>query len=220
MILCLIGFVFFTTSLTLVLCYSSEVKGLLKEKYKIGAVDNSTSTESPNEPILSYEEKLEKAKSDADRHIKLFYMICIGFSLAYVAVFIQLFITKAKSKKVVIPLILVTSVTFLVLIAIDFYLEIQLTHSTFRDNYMQSKDAPGKKGKAKFKTGYLIIYGEILVQNLLEFSLNSFQFSACFVITFGYIFFAYKELEEYLERLLQTSSTPSTPKVIVISHIT
>lgn len=161
MVLCLIGFAFFFTTFILILCYSSEVKEFLKDKYKIGAVSNSS--DSFSDSILSFDEKKEKANNDAENHMKLFYVLCISFSLAYVAVFIQLFMTKAKSKKVVIPLILVTSVTFLILIAIDFYFEIQVTHSTFRDSYMQSKESPNnKKGKAKFKTGYLIIYGKYL----------------------------------------------------------
>lgn len=151
-------FSFFVTSLILVMCYSSEVKDYLKTKYKIGEIDNSTIIPVGN---LTQEEALKKAQTEADDDLRIFYTICVCFALAYVALFVQLFMTKPKSKKVILPLVLVTSITFLVLIAIDFYLEIQVAHSTFRDSYMQSKESPtDKKGKAKFKTGYLIVYGQ------------------------------------------------------------
>lgn len=160
MVLCVIGFAFFVTSLTLVFCYSGTVKEILKAKYKIGEVANATSTTAKD----SQSPKTEaEAQIEANEHLNVFYAICIFNALAYVLVFIQLFVTKPKSKKVIIPLILVTSVTFIMLIAIDFYLEIQMTHTTFKDSYMQSSKESPKKGKAKFKTGYLMIYGELLL---------------------------------------------------------
>ena len=80
--------------------------------------------------------------------------MAIGFLVS----FIQLLIVTPKSKKVILPIVLLTTTAFCILIALDFYLEIQLTHIPPKETF--TKDSTSKKGKARFKMGYLAIYGE------------------------------------------------------------
>jgi hypothetical protein len=99
-------------------------------------------------------------------NLTIFIVLSIINTFGFLAAFIQLSITKPNSKKVLIPIVFCTSAAFLILIAIDFFLEIQLTHISPKESYTQStaqdgKSPAGKKGKARFKMGYLIIYGEL-----------------------------------------------------------
>lgn len=84
----------------------------------------------------------------------------IGFLLT----FFQLLFSKPSTKKVLVPIIVFTSVAFAILIALDFYLEFQLTHLPPPPKEVYTKTEPShdeKKGKTRFKMGYLVIYGEI-----------------------------------------------------------
>lgn len=78
----------------------------------------------------------------------------------------------------------------------DFYLEIQLTHLAPKEMFTKSKDSNGKKGKARFKMGYLIIY-------------------VWMCIISAFMGLAFKDLGEYLEQ----QKNDCKPKEIMISHI-
>jgi len=110
-------------------------------------------------------------------------------------------VVKPTSKKVIIPLVLVVSTSFLLLVAIDFFIEVHLLHVTPKELLTKSDEGDdSKKGKKKgkgFKMGYLIIYS-----------------SMCIVVWFLYL--ACKDLEEDLER----QRSENEPMEITISHIT
>lgn len=90
----------------------------------------------------------------------MFIVLSILTAIAFFVTFVQLLNSKPTSKKVLIPIVLVTTFAFMILIALDFYLEIQLSHLTPKEA-LTSSESSSKKGKSRFKTGYLIIYGEI-----------------------------------------------------------
>lgn len=97
-----------------------------------------------------------------------------------------------------VPLIIVTTIAFLLLIAIDLVIEFHLIHLTPRDQYTATHKAPkDEKNKGKgFKLAFFVIYVNM-----------------CIVTWFLYL--AYKDLEEEIER----EEYGSQPE-IVISHIT
>lgn len=110
-------------------------------------------------------------------------------------------------------MIIFTTTSFVILIAIDFYLEVQLVHSSPKVVYTQEK--PDKKRKSRFKTGYLFIYSELPRLNILLLKTEiSLKVSLC-VVT-GFLYLAYKDLEEYLEKQKNDNETNE----IMISHIT
>jgi hypothetical protein len=112
-------------------------------------------------------------------------------------------VVKPTSKKVIIPLVIVVSTSFFLLVAIDFFIEVHLLHYTPKqvlagDQKPKVEDPTSKKKKGKgFKMGYLVIYS-----------------SMCIVVWFLYL--AYKDLEEDLERQRRENE----PMEITISHIT
>lgn len=91
----------------------------------------------------------------------IFIVLATANTFGFLATFIQLAIAKPTSKKLLIPIVLCTAAAFVLLIAIDFFFEFQLTHVSPKETFTQSKDSPSKKGKARFKMGYLVIYGEL-----------------------------------------------------------
>lgn len=130
------------------------------------------------------------------------FIILSGFhAFAFALITIQLLVVKPTSKKVIIPLFIVVSTSFLLLVAIDFFIEVHLLHVTPKEQFTKSNESDDskkekKKGKG-FKMGYLIIYS-----------------SMCIVVWFLYL--AYKDLEEDLER----QRSENEPMEITISHIT
>lgn len=78
----------------------------------------------------------------------------------FLITFIQLLVAKPTSKKVLIPIVFFTSTAFMILIAVDFYLEVQLSHLPPKETLTLEKPSP--KGKSRFKMGYLIIYGKLV----------------------------------------------------------
>lgn len=129
-----------------------------------------------------------------------FEILCGFHTLAFFIITIQLLIVKPKSKKVMIPLVLAVSTGFLLLVAIDFFFEVHKLHATPKEIFTKShtKDETSKKKKGKgFKSGYFVIYC-----------------SMCIVIWF--IFLAYKDLEEDLQRKRDNEQHVQ----ITISHIT
>ena len=130
------------------------------------------------------------------------FIILSGFhAFAFALITIQLLVVKPTSKKVIIPLFIVVSTSFLLLVAIDFFIEVHLLHVTPKEQFTKSNESDDskkekKKGKG-FKMGYLIIYS-----------------SMCIVVWFLYL--AYKDLEEDLER----QKSENEPMEIIISHIT
>lgn len=126
-------------------------------------------------------------------------------SFAFFIVTIQLLVAKPTSMKVIIPLVLITTSAFFLLIAIDFYIEYHLLHVTPKLQYTKSHDAEDpsdekskkKKGKG-FKLGFFIIYVHM-----------------CIVTWFLYL--AFKDLEEEIE----SQEFEDEPNMeITISHIT
>lgn len=82
-------------------------------------------------------------------------------AFAFLLTFIQLALSKPTSRKPLIPIVLVTISAFALLIAIDFYLEFQLSHLTPKEVLTKTeKEIPPKKTKGRFKMGYFVIYGE------------------------------------------------------------
>lgn len=90
-------------------------------------------------------------------NMKLFLLLSVINGFGFLMTFVQLLIAKPTSKKVLVPIVFFMTSAFLILIAVDFYLEIQMTHLPPKETY--TMDNPSKKGKARFKTGYLVIYG-------------------------------------------------------------
>lgn len=93
----------------------------------------------------------------------LFIVLSTVNAFGFLFAFVQLLIVKPSSKKILIPIIIFTTTAFLILIALDFYLEIQLTHVTPRKSLTAEEKS---EGKTRFKMGYLIIYGEDLTHFL------------------------------------------------------
>jgi hypothetical protein len=91
--------------------------------------------------------------------LKFFILLSVLNAFGFLATFVQLSIVKPTSRKVLIPVTLVTIAAFCLLIAVDFYLEVQLAHSPPKETY--TKGSTDKKGKARIKIGYLVIYGEM-----------------------------------------------------------
>lgn len=135
--------------------------------------------------------------------MKPFIAIAGVHSFGFFIVTIQLLLAKPTTMKVIIPLILVTTSAFFLLIAIDFYIEYHLLHVTPKVQYTKSDDAlsegESKKKKGKgFKLGFLIIY-----------------INMCLVTWFLYL--AFKDLEEEIENQ-EYEDEPNME--ITISHIT
>ena len=140
------------------------------------------------------------------------FIILSGFhAFAFALITIQLLVVKPTSTKVIIPLVIVVSTAFFLLVAIDFFIEVHLLHVTPKEQLTKTHDdhvpttvspeddqskKPKKKGKG-FKLGYLVIYS-----------------SMCVVVWFLYL--AFKDLEEDLER----QRSENEPIEITISHIT
>lgn len=99
-------------------------------------------------------ECLEFLTEDVKTFIILSALVAFGFLVTMT----QLVIAKPTSKKALIPIVVVTSAAFVLLIAIDFFLEIRLTHVSPKEAL--TAEVSNEKGKSRFKTGYLIIYGE------------------------------------------------------------
>lgn len=110
--------------------------------------------------------------------LKVFLGLSVIIALGFLVSFIQLLIAKPKSKKILIPVVFFTIATFAILIAVDFYLEVQLTHFTPKESYTQNVgEKSKKKGKSRFKTGYLVIYGKYLIFLISFQALNFFAYS-------------------------------------------
>lgn len=136
-----------------------------------------------------------------------FFIIISGIqSIAFLFVTLQLLLAKPSSLKVMIPLILITITAFILLIAIDLYIEFHLMHKTPKIRYMSDarvttttieppKDKK-KKGK-EFKLGFSIIYINMCV-------------------VFWFLYYGYKDLEEQFEN----EENEIQQMEIVISHIT
>lgn len=134
--------------------------------------------------------------------MKIFIAIAGIHSIAFLIVTFQLFLTKPTSLKVMIPIVLVTVTAFMLLIAIDFFIEFHLMHVPPKEQYKSSEKVPknesdGKKKGKGFKMGFFIIYVNM-----------------CIVSWFLYL--AYKDLEEEIEK----EEYESQPIEIIISHIT
>lgn len=84
-------------------------------------------------------------------------MNAAGFLVA----FVQLMIAKPTSKKILLPIVLVTLTAFAILIAVDIHLEFNFSQVTPKESY--TMESPSKKGKSRFKMGYLVIHGELRV---------------------------------------------------------
>lgn len=142
--------------------------------------------------------------------MKPFIALAGVHSLAFFIVTIQLLLAKPTSMKVLIPLILITTSAFFLLISIDFYIEYHLLHVTPKLQYTKSDDAPSdkeskkKKGKG-FKLGFLVIY-----------------INMCLVTWFLYL--AFKDLEEEIESQEYEDEpnniNSNNNMEIIISHIT
>lgn len=134
--------------------------------------------------------------------MKIFLVLAGVHSIVFLIVTIQLFIAKPTSLKVMLPIIIVTTTAFILLIAIDFYIEFHLMHVPPKIQYTnvdKKSDKKGGKDKGKgFKLGFLIIY-----------------INLCIVTWFLYL--AYKDLEEELDN---EEECENPPMEIVISHIT
>ncbi|KAL7037015.1 hypothetical protein ACKWTF_009032 [Chironomus riparius] len=174
-----LGFTFFLTSTILVFVYYDSLKEFLHSHYG--------------------------AKID---HM-IGFIILSGFhAFAFGLITIQLVVVKPKTTKVIIPLVIVVSTAFFLLVAIDFFIEVHLLHVTPKEQLTKTHDDKAempeddqtkklkKKGKG-FKLGYLVIYS-----------------SMCVVVWFLYL--AFKDLEEDLER----QKSENEPMEITISHIT
>lgn len=148
--------------------------------------------------------------------LKVFLILSLINMVGFLISFVQLLISKPKSKLVLIPIVLFTVTTFAILIALDFYLEIQLTHMTPKEIYTRSKTDPGKKSKSRLKMGYLVIYGKE-INNPLTKALKAFNFLVvCLCFIAGFVYLAFKDFEEYLE----AERMANEPNEIIISHIT
>lgn len=94
--------------------------------------------------------------------LTLFIVLLVISGIGFLLTFIQLIIVKPTSRKILIPIALITSLAFGVLIAIDFYLEYQLArYMAAHPPKVPDDGKPKKKGRGNsgFKTGYMIIYG-------------------------------------------------------------
>lgn len=133
--------------------------------------------------------------------MKIFIVLAAIHSIAFFIISIHLALAKPTSLKVMLPIIFVTTTAFLLLIAIDFYIEFHLMHVTPKVLYTNVGKKPekekGGKDKGKgFKLGFMIIYVNM-----------------CIVTWFLYL--AYKDLEEELDN----EEYENEPEII-ISHIT
>ena len=96
--------------------------------------------------------------------MKVFLVLSFISGIGFLVTFIQLLVVKPTSTKVLIPIVIVTSMAFAVLIAIDFCLELQLArYVAANPPKVLETGKPKKKGRGNsgFKTVYMIIYGEI-----------------------------------------------------------
>lgn len=94
----------------------------------------------------------------------VFIILATVNAFAFLVTFVQLALSKPTSRKVLIPIVLVTISAFAILIAIDFYLEIQLTHLTPKQVLTKTEvETPPKKTKGRFKMGYFVIYGKAVI---------------------------------------------------------
>lgn len=110
----------------------------------------------------------------------------------FLITFVQLLIVKPTSKKIIIPIVVVTTIAFAIMVAIDFSLELQLArHVALNPPKVIDNGKPKKKGRGNsgFKTGYMIIYGKKDHSIILEINLNligncsqfSFHVFSCWV---------------------------------------
>lgn len=183
------GFLFFAISLLLVALYYDDVEAFLREKYTA-----ELGEETERLIILTSKLILNSIPQGA---MKSFLILSVINMFGFLFTFVQLLIAKPTSKKIICPLVFFASTAFLILIAIDFYIEIHLSHMPPKEIFTQSKENKSTKSKARFKMAYLIIY-------------------MCLCIVGGFMYLAYKDLEEYLEN--QKTESEPLPE-ITISHI-
>ncbi|KAG5680038.1 hypothetical protein PVAND_009569 [Polypedilum vanderplanki] len=172
----LLGCIFFATVTTLAIVFFDALKDFLDQNYQA---------------------KIE--------NMLIFIVLCGLHAFALFIITIQLFVAKPTTKKVIIPLVILIATSFVLLVAIDFFIEFHLMHLTpkavltqTQKKSVEDKSKDKKKGKG-FKMGYLIIYS-----------------SFCVIVWF--VFLAYKNLEEDIEKQKKENELP--PMEITISHIT
>lgn len=132
--------------------------------------------------------------------MEIFIILAGVHAAAFFIVTIQLCIAKPTSLKVMLPIVIITTTAFILLIAIDFYIEFHLMHVPPKVAYTIDKKSDKKGGKDKgkgFKLGFLVIY-----------------INMCIVMWFLYL--AYKDLDEELDK----EELENQPMEIIISHIT
>lgn len=96
--------------------------------------------------------------------VKVFIILAAVNAFGFFISFVQLMLMKPTSKKVILPVVLCTITTFMVLIAFDFYLEIRMAHPSDALKAQLTKTEKAAEGeeesKSRAKVGYLIIYSE------------------------------------------------------------
>lgn len=100
------------------------------------------------------------------RSMTIFLALIVFNTVGFLMSFIVMLVVKPVSNKIVWPAIFFVTVCFALMIAIDFYIEVHMAYRKdivpFAQTYTMAKDISEdeKKGKPRFKTGYLCIYSE------------------------------------------------------------
>lgn len=144
-LLTFIGFVALSVCLMLIGIFFDEIEQTMKERYDV------------------------KLKS-----MTIFLALIVFNTIGFLVSFIMLLVAKPVSNKIIWPAIFFVTVCFSLMIAIDFYIEVHMAYRKdvvpFAQTYTMSKDISKdeKKGKPRFKTGYLCIYSEFSYQSSFQ----------------------------------------------------
>lgn len=122
-------------------------------------------------------DELEKSMQERyDVRLKsmaIFLALLVFNTIGFLLSFIMLLVLKPVSNKIIWPAIFFVTLCFGLMIAIDFYIEVHMAYRKdiipFAQTYTMAKDISKeeKKGKPRFKTGYLFIYSEFSVYILM-----------------------------------------------------
>ena len=196
-LLTFIGFVALSVCLILIGIFYDEIEKTMQERYDV------------------------KLKS-----MTIFLALLVFNTIGFLLSFIMMLVLKPVSNKIIWPAIFFVTVCFSLMIAIDFYIEVHMAYRKdivpFAQTYTMSKDISEdeKKGKPRFKTGYLCIYSEFSKSSFKDFLIKFSLLQVSLCVVYSFIYLAFRDFQEYLNNRNQLIENENLPQQCSISHIT